>query len=136
MRHVTNRCFLLPWESPFQQGDKGRTQQQQQHSSTPERKNLCLCGVTGVAPTMATDLAPPDSHERAGVAVRAAPGEDIAIGSLDDGEGVAGALVCHGVCVGGWVCALYMYSVFVECLRRVLAEYVRRRDNVGSERRE
>jgi hypothetical protein len=51
--------------------------------------------VAGVAATMATDLAPPDSNEGARVAVGAAPGQDVAIGGLHDGEDVTGALVCH-----------------------------------------
>ncbi|OJJ47056.1 hypothetical protein ASPZODRAFT_141822 [Penicilliopsis zonata CBS 506.65] len=44
---------------------------------------------------MATDLAPPDCHKWTRVAVRAPPGEDVAICSLDDGERVTRALVCH-----------------------------------------
>ncbi|KAJ5414756.1 hypothetical protein N7509_001383 [Penicillium cosmopolitanum] len=41
---------------------------------------------------MATDLAPPDSNEGARVAVGAAPGQDVAIGGLHNGEDMAGAL--------------------------------------------
>lgn len=44
---------------------------------------------------MTTDLAPPNSHEGSRVAVRAAPSQDVAIGSLDNGEDVTGALVGH-----------------------------------------
>lgn len=51
--------------------------------------------VAGVTATMATDLAPPDSNEGARVAVGAAPGQDVAIGGLHNGEDVAGTLVCH-----------------------------------------
>lgn len=60
---------------------------------------------------MATDLAAPDSDKGAGGTVGTAPGEDIAIGSLDDGEDVAGALVCHfwGVSVGVGVYILNWY---------------------------
>lgn len=60
--------------------------------------------MAGVAATVATDLATPDSHKGTGVAVGASPGEDVAVGSLDNGEGVTGALVGHGVwlCMSGW----------------------------------
>lgn len=44
---------------------------------------------------MATDLAAPDRHEGARVAVGAAPCQDVAVGSLDDGEDMTGALVGH-----------------------------------------
>lgn len=52
--------------------------------------------VAGIAARMAAELAAPDGHEGARVAVGAAPGEDVAIGGLHNGEDVAGALVCHG----------------------------------------
>lgn len=58
-----------------------------------------LCSMTRIAPTMATNLAPPDGHKRAGVAIRAAPCEDIAVGSLYDGKGVSGALIGHCICL-------------------------------------
>lgn len=51
--------------------------------------------MASVAATMATDLASPDSNEGARVAVGTAPGQDVAIGCLHDGEDVTGALVCH-----------------------------------------
>jgi hypothetical protein len=44
---------------------------------------------------MATDLAAPDGDKGTGGTVRAAPGQDIAISRLDDGEDMTGALVCH-----------------------------------------
>lgn len=44
---------------------------------------------------MAADLTAPDRHERAAIAVRAAPGEDVAVGALHDGEHMSGALVGH-----------------------------------------
>ena len=44
---------------------------------------------------MTTDLAPPDSHKGARVAVRTTPRQDVAIGGLDDGEDMAGTLVGH-----------------------------------------
>jgi hypothetical protein len=58
--------------------------------------------MTRIAAAMPADLAAPDGHKRPGGAVGAAPGEDVAVGGLDDGEGVAGALVCH--VVSGLVC--------------------------------
>lgn len=51
--------------------------------------------MAGIAPAMATDLAAPDSHKGARVAVGAPPGQDIAVCRLDDGEDVTGALVGH-----------------------------------------
>lgn len=44
---------------------------------------------------MPTDLAPPDGHEGARVAVGAAPRQDVAIGRLDNGKDMTGALVGH-----------------------------------------
>lgn len=51
--------------------------------------------MTSIAPTMTTDLAPPNGHKRSRVTVGAAPRQDVAIGSLDNGEDVPGALVGH-----------------------------------------
>lgn len=48
-----------------------------------------------VAPTVATHLAAPDRDEGPGVAIRAPPCQNIAIGGLDDSENVTGALVGH-----------------------------------------
>lgn len=56
---------------------------------------LCFGIVAGVASAMPTDLAPPDGDKGARVAVRAAPRQDVAIGSLDDGKDMTGALVGH-----------------------------------------
>lgn len=63
---------------------------------------LRLGAVTSIAPTVATDLAAPDGDEGAGGAIGAAPGQDVAIGSLDDGEDVTRALVghCFGMSTG------------------------------------
>lgn len=44
---------------------------------------------------MTTDLAPPNGHKGSRVAVGAAPSQDVAIGSLDNGEDMTGALVGH-----------------------------------------
>lgn len=52
--------------------------------------------MAGIAATVTTYLASPDSHERTRITIRAMPGEDVAIGSLDDGEDVTGTLVGHG----------------------------------------
>lgn len=57
--------------------------------------HLSLIGVASIAPTMTTDLAAPNGHKGSRVAVGAAPSQDIAIGSLDNGEDVTGALVGH-----------------------------------------
>ena len=46
---------------------------------------------------MATDLAAPDGHKGARVAVGAAPRQDVAVGCLHNGEDVAGALVGHSL---------------------------------------
>ena len=51
--------------------------------------------MASIAATMTTDLAAPDSHKGSRVAVRAAPGQDVAIGSLDNGKDVTGTLVGH-----------------------------------------
>lgn len=51
--------------------------------------------MAAIAAAMSTDLAPPDSHKGARVAVRATPCQDVAIGGLDDGEDMTGALVGH-----------------------------------------
>lgn len=48
-----------------------------------------------IAAAMATDLAAPDSNKRPGVAVRAPPGKDIAVGGLHNGKDMARALVSH-----------------------------------------
>lgn len=52
--------------------------------------------MASIASTMATYLAPPDRDKGTRVAVGAAPGQDVAIGSLHDGEDMSGALVGHG----------------------------------------
>lgn len=59
------------------------------------RHRLALGVVAGITATVAADLAAPDSDEGTGGAIRAAPSQNIAICSLDDGEDMAGALVCH-----------------------------------------
>jgi hypothetical protein len=51
--------------------------------------------VANIAATVATDLAAPDSHKGSRVAVRAAPGQNVAVGSLDNGKEVTGTLVGH-----------------------------------------
>ena len=51
--------------------------------------------MASIAPTMTTDLAAPNGHKGSRVTVRAAPSQDVAIGSLDNGEDVTGALVGH-----------------------------------------
>lgn len=56
---------------------------------------LRLGAVTSIAPTVATDLAAPDSDEGAGGAIGATPGQDVAVGRLDNGKDVTGALVGH-----------------------------------------
>lgn len=53
-----------------------------------------------VAPVVATDLAAPDGPKGTRVAVGAAPGQDVAVGGLDNCEDMAGALVGHCVVVG------------------------------------
>ncbi|KAJ5756926.1 uncharacterized protein N7511_007108 [Penicillium nucicola] len=44
---------------------------------------------------MATNLTAPDSHKGSRVAVGASPGQDVAVGSLDNGKDVTGTLVGH-----------------------------------------
>lgn len=44
---------------------------------------------------MTTDFATPNSHKWSRIAVGTAPGQDVAIGSLDNGKDVAGTLVGH-----------------------------------------
>ncbi|KAJ5963212.1 uncharacterized protein N7479_003088 [Penicillium vulpinum] len=44
---------------------------------------------------MTTYLATPNSHKGPRVAVRATPGQDVAIGSLNNGKDVTGTLVGH-----------------------------------------
>lgn len=56
---------------------------------------LCFSGVACIAATVATDLAAPDCHKGTRIAVRTAPGENIPIGSLDNGKNMTGALVGH-----------------------------------------
>jgi hypothetical protein len=51
--------------------------------------------VAGIAATMATGLAAPDRHKWSRVTIGTTPSENIAIGSLDNGEDVTGALVGH-----------------------------------------
>lgn len=51
--------------------------------------------MASIAATMTTDLAAPDSHKGSRVAVGAAPGQNVAIGSLDNGKDVTGTLVGH-----------------------------------------
>ncbi|KAJ5474922.1 hypothetical protein N7475_004488 [Penicillium sp. IBT 31633x] len=46
---------------------------------------------------MSTDLAAPDSHKGTRVAVGTAPGQDVPIGRLDNGEDMTGTLVGHDV---------------------------------------
>ena len=53
--------------------------------------------MAGVAATVVTDLAAPDSDIRTGVAVRASPGKDIPVCRLHDDENVTRALVGHFV---------------------------------------
>lgn len=60
--------------------------------------NLALGIVAGIASKVATDLAPPDGDEGARVAIRATPRQDVAVGSLDNGVLVTGALVGHSDC--------------------------------------
>lgn len=66
-------------------------------SFIPERSvsKLGLGRVAAVATIIAADLAMPNSNEGARVAVRAAPCKNVAVGRLDNGEYVAGALICH-----------------------------------------
>lgn len=51
--------------------------------------------MASIAAIVATDLAAPDSHKGSRVAVRAAPGQNFAVGSLDNGKDVTGTLVSH-----------------------------------------
>lgn len=51
--------------------------------------------MAAVAATVTTDLAAPDSHKGARVAIRATPRQDVSIGGLDNGKYMAGALVGH-----------------------------------------
>lgn len=44
---------------------------------------------------MTTNLAAPNGHKGSRVTVGAAPSQNVAIGSLDNGEDVTGALVGH-----------------------------------------
>lgn len=55
--------------------------------------------MTAVATIVAAGFAPPNSNEWARIAVRATPGEDVAIGALHDSKYMARALVRHdGLC--------------------------------------
>ena len=51
--------------------------------------------VASIAPTMAADLAAPNGHKGARVAVGAPPGQDVAVRRLHDSEDMPGALVGH-----------------------------------------
>lgn len=51
--------------------------------------------MAGIAATVAADLAAPDGHEWTRAAVGAAPGQDVAVGGLHDGEHMPRALVGH-----------------------------------------
>jgi hypothetical protein len=51
--------------------------------------------VASIAATVATDLAAPDSHKGSRAADRAAPGQNVAVGSLDNGKDVTGTLGGH-----------------------------------------
>lgn len=75
-----------------------REGKQRGRSYSPKERTyrlLSLGVVAGIAATVTTHLATPDGDERACIAVRAAPGQDVAIGGLDNDEDVTGALVCH-----------------------------------------
>lgn len=51
------------------------------------------------AAIVAADFATPNSHKWTRVAIRAAPGKNVTVGALDDGEDVrAPSLVCHVDC--------------------------------------
>lgn len=51
--------------------------------------------MASIAPTMTTDLAAPNGHKGSWVAIGATPSQDVAIGSLDNGKDMTGALVGH-----------------------------------------
>lgn len=51
--------------------------------------------MAAVATVVATQFATPNGNEWARVAVGTAPGKNVTVGALDDGEDVTGALVCH-----------------------------------------
>lgn len=61
--------------------------------------SLRLGRMAVVATVVAAELAAPDGPEGTRVAVGAAPGQDVAVGSLDNGEYMTGALVGHFVVV-------------------------------------
>jgi hypothetical protein len=61
-----------------------------------DRPVLSFGGVTVIAAIVATDLTAPDGHKGARIAVGAAPGENVAVGPLHNGEDVPGALIGHG----------------------------------------
>lgn len=65
------------------------------HHVTCDPCRLRFGGVACVTATVATDLAAPDGHKRSRIAVGTAPGQDIPIGGLHDGEYMSGALVGH-----------------------------------------
>lgn len=88
LRFVSHRT-----EKAAEREGKGRERYAYSYAAAASRLGFRI--VAGVAATMATDLAPPDSNEGARVAVGAAPGQDVAIGGLHNGEDMAGALVCH-----------------------------------------
>lgn len=58
-------------------------------------RQLSLVGVASITATMSTDLAAPNGYKGSRVAVGAAPSQDVAIGRLDNGKDVTGALVSH-----------------------------------------
>jgi hypothetical protein len=52
--------------------------------------------VAVVATIVAAELATPNGNEWSSIAVGATPGKNVAVGCLDDGEDVTGALIGHG----------------------------------------
>ncbi|QKX59827.1 uncharacterized protein TRUGW13939_06969 [Talaromyces rugulosus] len=69
--------------------------------------HLRLGRMAVVAPVVAADLAAPDGHKGTRVAVGAAPGQDVAVGALHNGEHMTGALVGHFV----WLIVVLSASV-------------------------
>lgn len=57
--------------------------------------------MAAIAAVVATEFATPNGNKWTRVAVGAAPGKNVTVGALDDGEDVTGALVCHGDCIEG-----------------------------------
>jgi hypothetical protein len=54
--------------------------------------------MAAVTAVVAAKFATPNGNKWTRVAVGAAPGENVTVGALDDGEDVTGALVCHDYC--------------------------------------